>query len=99
MTNSVRTHVVLPRSVLDAIDALVGQRRRSQFLTEAAEEKLDRTHETARRAERSAAARLAAGSLATDHIPDWDTIESADAWVRSLREAWDERRPSEDDAR
>jgi hypothetical protein len=31
-TDKVRTHVLLPRKLLDAIDHLVSQRRRSTFL-------------------------------------------------------------------
>lgn len=42
MKESVRTHVLVPREILEAVDRLVGQRRRSQFLAEAAQEKLER---------------------------------------------------------
>jgi hypothetical protein len=74
----VRTHVLLPRETLDAVDRLVGPRRRSEFLAEAAAEKL-------RRCERVAAARAVMGSLADAPIPEWNTPESSAAWVRSLR--------------
>ena len=36
----VRTHVILPRAILDTIDLLVGQRGRSRFLAAAAEREL-----------------------------------------------------------
>ncbi len=84
MNETARTHVLLPRDLLDTLDRVVGKRRRSQFLAEAAAEKLDRL-------KRSAAAREAMGSLAECHIPEWDTPESAAAWVRSLRRAGDDR--------
>lgn len=86
-----RTHVLLPRDVLDAVDRLVGNRRRSQFLADAAREKLQRLSDEARLAERVEAARLVRGSLATRHIPEWDTVESSDAWVRAGRRERDER--------
>ena len=79
-----RTHVLMPRDLLDAVDRAVGRRRRSRFLAEAAREKLLRM-------ERADAARAVAGSLAERHIPGWETAESATTWVRSLRRASDER--------
>ena len=73
-----RTHVLMPQEVLDKVDSLVGQRRRSQFLTEAVKEKLARV----RLAE---LARKAAGSFADADIPGWESSQAAAAWVRSLR--------------
>ncbi|HYW46022.1 MAG TPA: hypothetical protein VE959_24370 [Bryobacteraceae bacterium] len=40
--NTKRTHVVMPEQLVKDIDALVGSRQRSTFLTQAAEEKLMR---------------------------------------------------------
>jgi Arc/MetJ-type ribon-helix-helix transcriptional regulator len=37
-----RTHIVIPEELATQIDALVGKRRRSQFLTEAAKRELQR---------------------------------------------------------
>jgi hypothetical protein len=42
MNTTKRTHVVLSQQLVKDIDTLVGSRRRSSFLTEAAEEKLMR---------------------------------------------------------
>jgi metal-responsive CopG/Arc/MetJ family transcriptional regulator len=84
-TRRVRTHVLLPQETLDAVDRLVGPRRRSEFLAEAAAEKLLRN-------ERAVAARAVMGSLAGAHIPEWKTAESSAAWVRSLREQSDSDR-------
>jgi len=91
MVDVARTHVLLPSELLAAIDRRVGQRRRSQFLTEAAREKLERDDAARRFAERVAAFRNAAGSLAGRTIPEWATQESADAWVREQRRGRDER--------
>ena len=40
--NTKRTHVVIPEQLVKDIDMLVGSRQRSNFLTQAAEEKLMR---------------------------------------------------------
>ncbi|HEY7037147.1 MAG TPA: hypothetical protein VH482_37850 [Thermomicrobiales bacterium] len=76
----VRTHVVMPKEVVDEIDELVGQRRRSEFLTELARKEL-------RRRRLLAAFDRAAGSLKDVDIPGWETSESAEEWVRDLRRA------------
>jgi hypothetical protein len=65
--------------LLDQIDCLVGKRKRSQFIVEALEERLRRERL------RGAAARFA-GSIKEGEVPEWDTPESAYAWVRALRE-------------
>ena len=91
MSETVRTHMLLPKDVVEAVDRLVGQRRRSQFLTEAAREKPQRTDESRRRAKRAALARSLMGSLVGRSIPEWDTPESAREWVRAGRSAWDAR--------
>ena len=74
-----RVHVVFPTALIDEIDALVGPRKRSQFIEEAAGEKL-------RQERLRAALPEMAGSLADVDIPGWETPESAAAWVRSLRD-------------
>ncbi len=79
-----RTHVILPRDIVEAVDGLVGKRSRSRFIAEAAEEKLARL-----RLER--AARHAAGSLADIETPGWETSESAAEWVRASRKADEDR--------
>jgi metal-responsive CopG/Arc/MetJ family transcriptional regulator len=75
-----RTHVILPREILEAVDGLVGKRGRSKFIAEAAEEKLARL-----RLEN--AARKAAGSLADVDTPGWESSESAARWVQASRSA------------
>jgi predicted transcriptional regulator len=74
-----RTHIVLPREVVDDVDRLVGHRRRSQFMAEAVQEKL-------RREKLSAALAATAGALKDVDISHWATPEETSAWVRGLRQ-------------
>jgi hypothetical protein len=74
-----RTHVILPDDLLEEIDKLVGERKRSEFLSEAASKELKRRRLIE-------AARLAEGSLRDAETPsEWETSEGAAAWVRTLR--------------
>jgi hypothetical protein len=77
---TVRTHVILRKDVVDGIDRLVGPRSRSKFIEEAAEEKLARVRLVD-------AAVKAAGSLEDVDTPGWETSEVAAAWVRASRRA------------
>ena len=79
-----RAHVVLPPELIADIDEVVGRRKRSQFLAEAAEQRL-------RQVRLLAAAKAAAGSLKDVDIPGWETPESTSEWVRALRQEADER--------
>jgi metal-responsive CopG/Arc/MetJ family transcriptional regulator len=77
-THMVRTHVLLPKDVVEEIDRRVGPRRRSEFLTELAQKEL-------RRRRLLEAFDRAAGSLVDVEIPGWETSESAEEWVGELR--------------
>jgi hypothetical protein len=79
-----RTHVVMPKALVETIDALVGKRRRSEFLTEAAEKEV-------RRLKLIKAAEKAGGSLEHEDIPGWETSESTAEWVRASRRSDEER--------
>ncbi len=79
-----RTHIALPRDLVGEIDQIAGPRRRSEFMVEAAREKLDRL-----RLQRVAAAVV--GSLENVDIPGWETSESTSAWVRASRRNSDTR--------
>ncbi|MCL5962211.1 MAG: ribbon-helix-helix domain-containing protein [Chloroflexi bacterium] len=81
---TLRTHVVIPRQLIESIDEFVGRRRRSKFMADAVREKLARVR-LARAAEK------AAGSLADVDIPGWENSESAAQWVRSCRREDEER--------
>jgi len=60
----VRTHVVLPKTLVKAIDSRVGKRRRSEFLAKLAEQEMKRQEElhleTVRKKGRGRHARISA---------------------------------------
>lgn len=74
-----RTHLVLSEEIVREIDALVGKRRRSRFVEEAAREKLKRERLLK-------TLRETAGVLSAEDHPEWATREGVVAWVRRLRE-------------
>jgi hypothetical protein len=78
MTHVVRTHFIAPKDLIKEVDRLVGARRRSQFLTEAAAEKLKR--EKLLRFTREVMKLPPA-----EGIPEWETPESTSKWVHDRR--------------
>ena len=74
-----RTHVLLPRDVVEEIDQLVGNRQRSEFIAAAAREKLERERRT------RTLKRYAGWLKGKDVPPEWETPESAAQWVHDLR--------------
>ena len=76
--DATRAHVVMPKDVVERIDALVGPRRRSEFVVEAVQKELTRRN-------RSEMGRRPAGSLADVDIPGWESSEAAAEWVHQLR--------------
>jgi Arc/MetJ-type ribon-helix-helix transcriptional regulator len=82
-----RVHVVLPKEWVREIDARVGQRKRSEFIQEAVEEKLNYLG-------RLEAFERVAGSIADGEVPEWDTPESTAEWLCALREEWNPDRLS-----
>lgn len=77
-TTMVRTHIVLPRELVEAVDKLVGERKRSQFVAEAIETKLQLERQRA-------ALRETAGSINLADYPQWSTPEKISEWVRQMR--------------
>ncbi len=73
-----RTHVLLPDDVVEEIDRLVGKRRRSQFLAEAAREKLEKI-------ELLRALDETAGIFENEMISGWETAESTSKWLAESR--------------
>lgn len=67
-----RVHVVMPDDLVEAVDALVGKRRRGQFIAETVEAELRRRRLRAALAEMD-------GALADVDIPGWETPEEAAA--------------------
>ncbi len=82
--DDMRTHVVMPRSLVDAVDELVGQRRRSQFVTEAVQRRVAQLR-------RDKALSETAGILRPEDHPEWATPELVSAWVRASRSQDEER--------
>jgi hypothetical protein len=73
-----RTHVILPQALVAEIDALVGERKRSAFLSEVA------AREVRRRRLLEILNRDAPAWNPADH-PDIEEAGGAAAWVRKLR--------------
>jgi hypothetical protein len=75
---TIRTHVVFPKELVEAVDRLVGPRRRSAFLVQAVEvkfggERLGKVLATT------------AGYLNEGSHPEWETPQQVSAWVHELR--------------
>ena len=75
--NTKRTHVVLSEQLVKDIDMIVGSRRRSSFLTEAAEKELMRRRQ-------AAALKAATGAWKDSDHPELG--QGSDQWVRKLRQ-------------
>lgn len=73
---SVRTNLLLPEDLVQAVDRIAGPRGRSRYVAEAVRERLTRD-------ERIKALRAAAGSWKDN--PLFPTDQSVVDWVRALR--------------
>ena len=83
-TQQARTHVVLPAELVAEIDALVGARRRSRFIAQAAEQRLQQ--------ERLLRALEAGfGAWKDEDHPELNGPDGTVGWVRRLREEDDRR--------
>jgi hypothetical protein len=78
-----RAQIIVPRSLLDEVDRLVGRSGRSSFFAAAAAERL-------RRVRLLEAARSVVGSL-KDVQGAWASEDRTDAYVRALREDSEQR--------
>ncbi len=76
---TIRTHVILPKDLVDEVDRVVGQRRRSEFVADALRAKLAHVRQ-------GEALRAAAGMLNPADYPQWSTPEKTSAWVREQRD-------------
>ncbi len=79
-----RTHVILPEDLVQAIDNLAGKGKRSQFIEAAVREKL-RTETLL------FALKETAGALSSEEHPEWATKETVASWVREGRLQSDKR--------
>jgi hypothetical protein len=77
-----RTHIVIPQELVAQIDAVVGKRSRSSFLSQAAEKELVRLRQIR-------ALGAASGSWKDRAHPE--LTGGAAAWVKNLRSDYDRR--------
>jgi hypothetical protein len=75
--------VILPEDLLKRIDERVGQRKRSELIQDAVEDKS--------RVLRRVEAFERATAMPIEGIPEWETPESTAVWVRKMREGSSER--------
>jgi Arc/MetJ-type ribon-helix-helix transcriptional regulator len=80
--NTKRTHVVLSEQLVKDIDTFVGSRRRSSFITQAAERELMRLRQIA-------ALKAAAGAWKDKDHPELK--QGSAKWVRKLRQENEQR--------
>jgi metal-responsive CopG/Arc/MetJ family transcriptional regulator len=81
--DTVRTHVVLPRSLVAEIDRRVGQRKRSEYIANVLEEPLHVQRQLD-------ALERYAGVLDPADYPHLATAEKTFEWVRRLRQESDD---------
>ncbi len=74
----VRTHVLLPASLLEKVDRRAGARKRSEFIAAAVEQEVHRL-------ELLEAFDAFAGSMDDVEVPGWETHDSTVEWVRMRR--------------
>lgn len=82
MSELVRTHVMLPRDLIEAADRIVGERKRSELLTELLTTWLRRE----RQKEAVRAVLEDTQPLDDDVPPEWLTAEGAARWVHDGRQ-------------
>ncbi len=82
-----RAHVIIPTSLVEEIDEVVGPRKRSEFIVSATEREL-------RRLKQLSAIQKYAGSWGKQHHPELEKAGSSAAFVKKLRKEWNKRTPS-----
>ena len=79
MSVKTRAHVIVDESILKEIDRLVGKKKRSSFIADAAKKELQRLNQL------SLLRKLKGTWKDKDH-PEMQGKEGTDGWVRALRE-------------
>jgi len=77
MAEKKRTHVVVPKELMEEIDRLSGKRKRSWFITQAVRKEIQRLNFLK-------AVKETAGAWKDEDHPEFK--KGVDNWVRSLRE-------------
>lgn len=80
----VKTHIVISREILEQIKQTVGAKKRSEFLAEAAQEKLKQMRF-------DKALEKAAGSWTDERHPEFKTEGNVRSYIRQLRKRAGER--------
>jgi metal-responsive CopG/Arc/MetJ family transcriptional regulator len=81
--DTARAHIVIPRELLEAVDELVGSRKRSEFIVEAIRQRV-------RRERLGRAIDSTAGILNPADYPEW--ANGSSDWVHDMRQADDRHR-------
>lgn len=84
VSETMRTHVILPVELVREIDEIAGQRKRSEYIEEAIRERIMRDQQLK-------AFDDVVGSLSDVDVPGWETPAAASEWVRETRRASDRR--------
>jgi len=84
MSDKTKTHLVLPKELLKSVDSLVGARKRSLFIAEAAKEKLERERFPT-------ALDTTFGSWKDENHPELTTQAELDEHINKLRASYTER--------
>jgi len=84
VSNKNKTHLVFPTELLQTIDQLVGKRKRSKFVVEAAREKIARERFLK-------ALNEAAGAWTDENHPDLNTNEDIRRYLDRVRNSYQER--------
>ena len=79
-----KTHVIFPIELIEAIDKSVGGRKRSKFIVEAAKEKLEEI-------KFRQALEAAAGCWKDENHPELKTQKDIRAYLKKTRESTDKR--------
>jgi metal-responsive CopG/Arc/MetJ family transcriptional regulator len=82
---AVRTHILIPRDLVEAIDRIAGRRKRSEFIVAALRQKLINERQ-------KEALEKSIGALKDVDIPEWETPEETSQWVHDMRAADDRHR-------
>ena len=83
MESTIRTHMVLPRNLVEEFDHRVGKGKRSETVAALIEEwmRLERRREIWTRF---------AGSIKAEDHPEWATEADIAAWSRSMKDRWED---------
>jgi hypothetical protein len=78
-TAKIKTHIIFPAELLDAIDKTIGGRKRSKFIVEAAKEKLEEI-------KFQQALEVAAGCWKDENHPDLESRKDINNYLQKARE-------------